>query len=60
MDRNYQEVYDASTFRQVLIQALRYGPDVNTCYYDKEDALLLALNYKNPLGRLLRRQWTQK
>lgn len=60
MDRNYQESFDASTFRQVLTQALRNGPDVNTCYYDREDALLLALNFRNPPGRLLRRQWTQK
>ena len=37
---------------------MRLCPDVNTCYYDKEDALLLALNFKNPPGRLLRRQWS--
>lgn len=55
MDRNYQESFDASTFRQILTQALRSGPDVNTSYYDAEDALLLALNFKNPPGRLLRR-----
>ena len=55
MDRNYQESFDASTFRQVLTQALKTGPDVNTCYYDREDALLLALSFKNPPGRLLRR-----
>ena len=55
MDRSYQESFDAYTFRQVLTQALKTGPDVNTCYYDREDALLLALNFKNPPGRLLRR-----
>ena len=49
---------DASTFRQVLVEALRLCPDVNTEYFDKDDALLLALNFKNPPGRLLRRQWT--
>ena len=38
---------------------MRLNPDVNTAYFDKEDALLLALNYKNPPGRLLRRQWSQ-
>ena len=37
---------------------MRLCPDVNTCYYDKEDALLMALNFKNPPGRLLRRQWS--
>lgn len=49
---------DASTFRQTLVEAMRLCPDVNTQYFDKEDALLLALNFKNPPGRLLRRQWT--
>ena len=49
---------DASTFRQTLVEAMRLCPDINTHYFDKEDALLLALNFKNPPGRLLRRQWT--
>jgi hypothetical protein len=49
---------DPQTFRQVLVQAMRANPDVNTKYFDKEDGLLMALNFKNPPGRLLRRQWT--
>lgn len=49
---------DAKTFRQVLVDYLKLCPDVNTAYYDREDALLLALNFKNPPGRILRRQWT--
>ena len=56
--RNYTEEMDATTFRQVLVEAMRLCPDVNTEYFDKDDALLLALNFKNPPGRLLRRQWT--
>jgi len=39
---------DPATFRQVLADAIRLDPDVNTTYFDKEDALLLALNFKNP------------
>ena len=53
--RNFTEEMDAATFRQVLTKAMKLNPDVNTAYFDKEDALLLALNYKNPPGRLLRR-----
>lgn len=37
---------------------MRLSPDVNTSYFDKEDGLLLAINFKNPPGRLIRRQWT--
>ena len=28
LDRNYVEKYDATTLRQVLAQALKYGPDI--------------------------------
>ena len=56
--RNYTEDMDQATFRQTLVEAMRLCPDVNTHYFDKEDALLVALNFKNPPGRLLRRQWT--
>ena len=53
--RNCTEEMDAETFRQVLCNAIRMNPDINTAYFDKEDALLLAINFKNPPGRLLRR-----
>lgn len=53
--RNCTEEMDAETFRQVLTQCMRLNPDINTAYFDKEDALLLAVNFKNPPGRLLRR-----
>ena len=56
--RNFTEEMDPTTFRQVLVEAMRLSPDVNTEYFDKEDVILLALNFKNPLGRLLSRQWT--
>ena len=53
--RNCTEEMDASTFRQVLCNSIRLKADINTCYFDKDDALLLAINFKNPPGRLLRR-----
>ena len=34
-------------------------PDVETQYYEKDDALLISMFFKNPPGRLMRRQWTQ-
>jgi hypothetical protein len=37
---------------------LRFQPDLAYTYYPNEDALLLALYFKNPPGRLLRRQWS--
>lgn len=58
LDRNYMEQFDAKSFRQQLTNAIRLKADINTAYFDKDDALLLAINFKNPPGRLLRRQWT--
>lgn len=33
-------------------------PDIVTEYYDKLDALLVSMYFKNPPGRLIRNQWT--
>lgn len=37
---------------------MRINPDLCYKYYEREDALILALYFKNPPGRLMRRQWT--
>ncbi len=74
MDRNFQESHDLQTFQQLLNDMLILEPDVLTCYLEpnqtsvKKDCLnliknkttmIMALNFKNPPGRILRRQWTQ-
>ena len=59
LDRNFVEKYDQKTLRQQLAFMLRFQPDLAYTYYPNEDALLLALYFKNPPGRLLRRQWSQ-
>jgi len=58
LDRNYAERFDATTLRQVLARALRFNPDLVYQYDKNEDALLLGVYFKNPPGRLLRRQTT--
>ena len=55
LDRNYVETYDPLTLRQELVNAMKLDPDMAFEYYEREDALLLALYYKNPPGRLLRK-----
>lgn len=58
LDRNYVEKYDALTLRQELAAVLNLRSDIVYQYYERDDSLLLALYFKNPPGRLLRRQWT--
>ena len=60
LDRNYMEEYkDSNTMRQVLSTATsQLQPDIETQYYEKDDGLLIALFFKNPPGRLMRKQWT--
>lgn len=60
LDRNFVEKYDAQTLRQLIASSLRYQPDLAYQYYQSEDALLLSIYFKNPPGRLLRRQWTHE
>jgi len=57
LDRNYMEEFkDPETMRQVLSNLiLTLRPDVSMKYHEMEDALLVALFFKNPPGRLLRR-----
>ncbi len=60
LDRNYVEKLDEVSIRQRLADLFVLRPDVKTQYYEREDALLLVLYFKNPPGRLCRRQWTGK
>lgn len=55
LDRNIVEKFTLETLRQIVAHASRANPDINYQYYEQMDALLLALNFKNPPGRLLRR-----
>ena len=74
MDRNFVETHDLQTFQQILNDMLTLEPDVFTSYLEtcestaKRDCLdliknnttmIMAINFKNPPGRILRRQWTQ-
>ncbi len=60
LDRNYVEEYkDPNTVRQILMKALtHHRPDVLSEYFEMDDGLLVSIFYKNPPGRLLRRQWS--
>lgn len=61
LDRNYVEEHkESNTMRQALASAMiGLRPDVLTEYFEMDDGLLVSLFFKNPPGRLLRRQWTQ-
>lgn len=58
LDRNYVEKLDEVALRQRLADCFVLRPDIKTQYYEREDALLLVVYFKNPPGRLCRRQWT--
>ena len=60
LDRNFIEEYkDPNTMRQILTGALNsLRPDLITEYFEMDDGVLVSLFFKNPPGRLLRRQWT--
>lgn len=55
LDRCFVEKFEKQALRQQIAAALRLQPELAYAYYPGEDALLLALYFKNPPGRLLRR-----
>jgi hypothetical protein len=57
-DRKYEEKLTTPVLVQTLSKALLFDPDVLAHYYARTDSLLLALFFKTPPGRILRRQWT--
>jgi len=57
-DRIYEERLNPNVLKQRLYHALLYEPHIQAKYYEQEDALLLALYFRNPPGRILRKQWT--
>ena len=60
LDRNFvEEIHDSNTLRQIIWSALTESrADVMSDYYELDDGLLVSIYFKNPPGRLLRRQWT--
>lgn len=60
LDRNFiEEFTDPNTMRQILSGAINsLRPDLITEYFEMDDGLLVSMFFKNPPGRLLRRQWT--
>ena len=62
LNRHYVEEYkDPNTVRQILAQAITVSrPDILTEYFKLDDGLLVSIFFKNPPGRLLRRQWSHQ
>ena len=56
--RDYEERMSPKILKQAVMNAMLLEPDIQTKYYAREDALLLALFYKTPPGRVVRKQWT--
>ena len=57
-DRIYEERYAKNTLSQSIFKTTLLEPEMSTKYYDKEDALLVSLYFRNPPGRILRKKWT--
>ncbi|EAR91082.3 hypothetical protein TTHERM_00430030 (macronuclear) [Tetrahymena thermophila SB210] len=56
-NRIYMERHNKNTLSQQLYKALIYEPSIITKYNDKDDNLYVAMYFKNPPGRILRKKW---
>lgn len=59
-DRNYVRPLTQDALKVELSRYLLLNPNIATKYYDKEDGLLVCMYFKNPPGRILRKQWSFK
>jgi hypothetical protein len=57
-NRCYEERLSPSTLKQVLLKGKLFDPEVMAHYYERDDAVLLALYFPNPPGRTVLRSWT--
>jgi len=57
-DRIYEERLDSNILRQKLYQTLLFDPEIYSQYNNKDDSLLLGVNFVNPPGRIIRKKWT--
>lgn len=56
-NRVYMERHNKNTLTQTFYRALLQDPHVVTKYNEKDDNLFVAMYFKNPPGRILRKKW---
>ena len=59
-DRSYAKPFSKDALKYELSRNMLLKPEITTQYCAREDALLWALYFKNPLGRIIRNQWSLK
>ena len=59
-DRYYAKPLSKDALKYELSQSMLLNPEIATQYCAREDALLCALYFKNPPGRIIRNQWSLK
>jgi len=46
LDRNFVEVYDEHSLRQIFAEQQKLRPEIHCSYYDKNDGLLVSIGFK--------------
>lgn len=57
-DRCFEERLGPSTLKQTILRAKLFDPEVMAYYYERDDAVLLALYFQTPPTRTTIRSWT--
>ena len=56
-DRQYEECFSKVDFSQVFLQMKMYDPEILTEYIERTDSLLVAVLFRTPPGRIIRKAW---
>ena len=57
-NRSYLERHNKNTLISTFYKALLFEPNIVTKYNEKDDNLYVAMYFKNPPGRILRKKWS--
>jgi len=57
-NRNFWKELTKDAVKYELSRAFLLDPNVATQYNEREDGLLVSLYFKNPPGRIMRKQWS--
>lgn len=56
-ERRFEEAFSKTDFFQVFLQMKIYEPEILTEYIERTDSLLVAVLFRTPPGRIIRKAW---
>ena len=59
-NRKFEETFDMNEFSQIFLKLKMYEPEILTEYIQRTDSLLVAVLFRTPPGRIIRKAWRSR